>query len=288
MNEHIKILQSLDIWKGVVDIKPLNGGMTNDNYIVKDNAENYVARFAPLNTKILGLSRQKEIKNTRIASENNIGPKVKKYYENTDLLVIEFIEGKILSLEKAQELDIIKKVADLLLKLHSIKDFDGNRSPLQRALNYFNEIKLRNGWMPNNFEEYFNQTKKIIFNLKPNLLCACHLDIMLENIVMCDDGSLKLIDWEYSENSDSRYDLAMYMIKAKLNKEQEDYFLSCYGISEEEDKQDIRKMKTLVTLAEATYGVLQNTISNKTSINYKGYAESELKVLEDLLNPFIL
>lgn len=283
MEEHIKILKSLDIWKGQISVKELVGGMTNDNYLVNDDTGNYVARFAPLNTKILGLDQKKEIKNTQIAFENNIGPKVKKYYENFDLVIFEFIEGNILSADIAKQPDIIRKIAELFLKLHSLTGFCDGRSSLQRVEDYFNEIKSRNGWIPDEVEKYFFKIKNLISNLKTNALCPCHLDIMLENIIVDVNGNLKLIDWEYSENADPRYDLAMYIVKSQLNREQEEYFLSCCGITREEDKKDVRNMKTLVILAEAMYGILQNIISEKMSVNYKAYAESELSILKNLL-----
>src|SRR3989339_966479 len=269
MEEHKKILKLLDIWENDISIKSIDGGLTNNNYFVIDGNKKYIARFAPHNTKILGLNRQKEIQNTKIASENNIGPDVKKYYKNYDLLILEFIEGNILSVGVAQQIDTIKKIAELFLKLHSLAGFSGNRLPLQRAESYFNEVKSRNGWIPDNLEESFIKTKEIISQLKPCVSCSCHLDVMLENVIVCSDGNLKLIDWEYSENADPRYDLAMYIIKAKLNREQEEHLFLCYGINKEEDKQDIRKMKTLVALAEATYGVLQNVISDRISVGYR-------------------
>ena len=34
--KHIQIIKSLPIWKSKIDIKGLDGGITNHNYLVKD------------------------------------------------------------------------------------------------------------------------------------------------------------------------------------------------------------------------------------------------------------
>ena len=37
-NEHNKIIKSLPLWKGEVEIKSLEGGLTNHNFVVNDNS----------------------------------------------------------------------------------------------------------------------------------------------------------------------------------------------------------------------------------------------------------
>ena len=38
-------LSKISLWKGDIDIEPLEGGLTNKNYLIKDKEKKYVARF---------------------------------------------------------------------------------------------------------------------------------------------------------------------------------------------------------------------------------------------------
>ena len=38
-------IKSLPIWKGIIDIKPLEGGITNLNYVVNDSEKKLVVRL---------------------------------------------------------------------------------------------------------------------------------------------------------------------------------------------------------------------------------------------------
>ena len=60
-------------------------------------------------------------------------------------------------------------------------------------------------------------------DLKP-----CHNDALYENFIKSTDGTIYLIDWEYSGMNDPMADFAALFIEANFEKENEDYILDKY------------------------------------------------------------
>ena len=44
-SRNLKILESLPIWKGSIETEKLDGGITNNNFIVNDQGKKYVVRI---------------------------------------------------------------------------------------------------------------------------------------------------------------------------------------------------------------------------------------------------
>ena len=42
---NLKIINSLSVWKGLTKIKKLDGGITNNNFLVSDKEKQYVVRI---------------------------------------------------------------------------------------------------------------------------------------------------------------------------------------------------------------------------------------------------
>lgn len=59
-------------------------------------------------------------------------------------------------------------------------------------------------------------------------LCPCHNDALYENFIKATDGTIYLIDWEYSGMNDPMADFAALFIEADFTKENQDYILDKY------------------------------------------------------------
>lgn len=65
-------------------------------------------------------------------------------------------------------------------------------------------------------------------NLLGVSLTPCHNDLVPENFITASDGSLYLIDWEYSGMNDPHWDLAALFLESQFSEEAQAYFLSSY------------------------------------------------------------
>src|SRR5688500_10984170 len=80
-------------------IEPLEGGLTNRNYLVDADGEAFVARVAGDDTELLGIDRDQEAACARAAAAAGVGPEVVAYLRDPTLLVTRFAPGEVLTPE---------------------------------------------------------------------------------------------------------------------------------------------------------------------------------------------
>ncbi|MCK4521231.1 MAG: aminoglycoside phosphotransferase family protein [Nanoarchaeota archaeon] len=155
------------------------------------------------------------------SKENNViitkAPSKKEY----TLLRYELLDGNL-------NLELIKKIAIALKKLHTIKQGDFNKELFEKANIDF--------WYKELAKEYPKVIEKLIENLNQEK-CLTHADFNPKNIVVFEDG-FYIIDWEKAFISSPEHDignmLAHFVIKG-IHLGREDYlkvpeiFLEAYG-----------------------------------------------------------
>lgn len=273
LKKHAALIRKLPLWHNPVT-EPLGGGMTNFNYLVTGGKKKYVARFALKSNVLLGLDRKREVANTRIAFALGIGPKIVKFFPKQNCLVVEYIEGSIFNSDQGRKPENIRKMARLFKKLHTGPKFRGKFDPFAVIEDYVAVAKSRKSWMPSDIDRSLTKLhalKKIIGPFQ--LQYPCHLDLVLENIVST-KKNLKLIDWEYSANSDPRFDLAMFSVKGKFDARHDKALLGAYGIKI--SPAQFAAMKAIVHFREGSWGLVQLAVS-KIPYNYKKYAKDNIR-----------
>ena len=75
-------------------VRPLEGGITNRNFLVNFGGDEYVVRLPGKDTNLLGIDREAERLATSKAAELGIGPKVAAMFEEPPCLVTCFVEGR--------------------------------------------------------------------------------------------------------------------------------------------------------------------------------------------------
>ena len=94
--DQIKIkLQALPFFKGSLDLKFIEGFMTNDSYIATDDNNRYIVKIG--GNKYYGVTRSYEIKASQAGYRAGISPKV-IYYDDR-ILIFEYIHSKHLTPE---------------------------------------------------------------------------------------------------------------------------------------------------------------------------------------------
>src|SRR5205085_1810857 len=136
MKDHLKIINSLPLWNNPIKIEELHGGITNFNYLVHDKNNKFVTRFASPSNNLLGLNREREINNMKIATSLGIGPKFIEFFPQYNLLIVEYIEGKVLTPATARNPEQIKQIATILKKLHNGPKFEGTFNPFRTIKEY--------------------------------------------------------------------------------------------------------------------------------------------------------
>ena len=207
------------------------GGMSNKNFRVDFEGKSYVLRV-PGNGSEGMVERSNEEYNAIESCKLGVNPPIRYFDATTGIKLADFIENaETLNSATIQRHDNMRKIAKIYQTVHN------SRIRLKNEFNIFREIEkydsliecagsdMYEGWQIVRsqvmaLEEYLNQ---LGVDLKP-----CHNDALYENFIKATDGTIYLIDWEYSGMNDPMADFAALFIEAGFEKENEDYILDKY------------------------------------------------------------
>jgi len=230
----------------ITDIKNLKAGMTNKSFGFSVKGQKYIFRLPGEGTEVL-INRKQEweaysaVKNLGISdeviyfSEEN-GYKISKYYDarNTD----------------ARNRDDLEESMKVLRKFHNSKIKTGNCFIIADEIDrYLFLCKERNAVLYSDNDETYKKMKYLIditdkMNVTPVL---CHIDSNPDNYIRLDDGSVKIIDWEYAGMCDPIMDISMYSIYSYYSKPEMDELLNIY-LERESDKNETVRLYSYAAL----------------------------------------
>lgn len=222
------IFPDKDISKAVIN---QIGGMSNKNFKVDLEGKSYVLRIPGNGTEGM-VERVNEAFNAAEASKLGINPPIRYFNAVTGVKLADFVENaETLNPATIQHHENMRKIAKIYQTIHN------SRIRLRNEFNIFHEIEkydilikkaganMYDGWESVRsrvmaLENYLNY---LGVDLRP-----CHNDALYENFIKSADGTIYLIDWEYSGMNDPMADFAALFIEANFEKENEDYILDKY------------------------------------------------------------
>jgi len=178
------------------------GSITNQTFKVTAGTESYVVRIAGQTTRYL--DRAVEARNAAIAADLGLTPAI--LFLDDTLLVTRFVTGsRPLSAADLNDPKLLLQVAVLLARLqHSQVPFAGERHPFGEIDRYLGQYAhprataLRRAAQP--------VEAALARAAKP--LVPAHIDAGVANFLLGGDGSLMLVDWEFSSMADPAWDVA--------------------------------------------------------------------------------
>jgi len=199
----------VSLWRGkAVQVSPLSGGLTNENYLVEAGGKRYVMRLPGTSTELLSIDRDNEVHNARAAASTGIGPTVLEHIPQLNIMVLEFIQGPTMSAQALQSAAMARRMAESFTRLHAaprfLKDFDMFRL-IEAYLRIVEEHGVR---IPLDYRERLPLVAEIERAVRVGALpsVSCHNDLLCENFI--DDGRcLRIVDYELSGNNDPCFDL---------------------------------------------------------------------------------
>ena len=214
-----KIVDDNDkIFKDIKNISKINVGFTNSVYFADDK---YIIKICK--NKENEVKFKNEIEFYKSNADNKYIPKMYSFYISTSnddfsYEIIEKINGKSLylvwhELDENKRKEIVKEIVNMMKSFHSIKgeSYDWAlyiNEKLERNFNKCFDLKL------------FSQTEKdmaeqILKNINDYLKSSdfrlVHSDIHFDNIIYCNDGQIKIIDFETSLYAPIDYELDIFL-----------------------------------------------------------------------------
>ena len=278
----------LDFWSSPVDPVPLEGGITNTNFIVEDQGERFVVRVGD-DIPIHGVMRFNETAAARAAHAAGISPEIVFHAEG--LLIMRFIEGYTLTEADVRQQKNLERIIKLIKACHTKipKYLKGPMLvfwPFHVCRSYILTAREGNSRMMNSLGYFTNindELEQVIGEVK---IIFGHNDLLAANFI--DDGQrLWLVDWDYAGFNTGLFDLAGLASNNELTLEQEDWILETYY----QRPVTVRKRRRLaamkcVSLLRETLWSIVSEIHSTISFDYENYTQKNLTRLEQAYDAF--
>ncbi|MEN9507167.1 MAG: hypothetical protein RI958_3093 [Actinomycetota bacterium] len=269
-------------WRGrPVDIGRLGGGITNHNFVVTVDGEQFVVRIPGEHTELLGIDRTHEAVATRQAAELGIAPEVVGELPGVGTLITRLAPG--LSADDRSVDDRLEDVVDLLTRFHHSGTLP-SRFPVHRVVErHARDAATRGVTPPPAFEHLQRRSRAIeaAFARSADRPVPCHNDLLPANVLVGDDR-VWLIDFEYAGMNDAFFDLANLSINCGFDPGNDERLLRHrFGAVTNRSWARLQLMKVMSEFREGMWAVVQQVISS-IDTDFATYASERLERAEHL------
>ena len=272
----IEKIKSLNIWKNDLTINPLEGGITNLNFLVNHGDQKLVVRLGQDIPEHL-VFRSNEINVSKAAYEIGVSPKL--IHSELGVLVLEFIESETLDPKGVQK--NLERIMPVIKKIHNeIPNFLSGQPAIFWVFHvikyYANFLRSNQSSHLDKIDDLLNKASKLEKLSSPQGIVFGHNDFLAANFL--DDGSkIWVVDWEYGGFNDPLFDIGGLASNNDFSQDLEKEALEMYY--EKTLTNDVlfkyNSMKTASLLRETMWSMVSE-ITSKLEFNYGEYTQENL------------
>ena len=280
----LDIINGIPIWKGNIEIKKLEGGITNENYLVINNKNRYVVRLGKDIPEHL-VSRSNELIASKAAAKCGLSPDV--IYHSEGILVLDFIKSKTLTNKDIKK--NITKIIPIIKKIH--KEMPNNVYGQSQIFwvfhvihNYAKFLKDKNSQHIKILDTLVKKSQQIENISSPFEIVFGHNDLLSANFL--DDGSrIWVIDWEYAGYNTPLFDLGGLASNNNFEIKEEIFLLENYFEKKINDRLLLQynSMKCASLLRETMWSMVSE-ISSTIDFNYYQYTQKNMINFNEAFN----
>ena len=269
-------VRGLAIWKGLKEIMPLKGGVSNASFTVSDASGKYVARVGE-DYPFHQVSREREAIASRAAFDAGLSPEV--VHTEPGIMVARFLDARTYG--EAEVRDNAGACVDIVRRCH--RDM-GKRISGQGAIfwvfqiirDYAHALKAGNHRHVPDLPRLMAIVDEFEAAQVPLPIVFGHHDLLPSNFM--DDGQrLWLIDWEYGAFGTAMFDLANIAANNSFDARGEAVILESYfGSPTAAVERAFHAMKAASALREAIWGMVSELHLNAPGVDYAAYAAEYL------------
>ena len=286
--DYFKRVESLNCWEHTIHCEPIEGGITNRNFLVEHGNEKFFVRLG-VDIPEHGVYRFNELAASRAAHKCGISPEV--VYAETGAMVLRFINGKTLEPENLRNISTLKKVVPLLKTCHQQMPLYLPGSSLifwvfQVIRGYVNTLKGSKSRMIQKLSRFLEINHELEKSVGTIDLFFGH-NVLLSGNFIEDNNRLWLVDWDYAGFNSPLFDLANLASNNEYAQGLERELLEMYFKSEGAD--DLWKryfaMKCASLLRESMWSMVSE-IYSKLDFDYVQYTAENLERFENTFAEF--
>ena len=276
-----QLISSIPIWQNKIIISKIDGGITNQNFLVTDSNKKYFVRVGEDIPEHL-VSRSNELNSSIAAASLGIAPEV--IYNNENLQVIKFIESKTLN-----DKDVKEKIEDIILLIRKVhKEIPKKLNGQSFIFWVFHVIRHYSNYLENNKSKYSSMLSDLLIKSQileekssPYEIVFGHNDLLPANFL--DDGNrLWLIDWEYAGYNTPLFDLGGLSSNNNFNPKEEIFLLENY-FEKKINPQLLNQYNCLkcASLLRETMWSMVSEITSNIDFDYANYTNENLLKFEE-------
>jgi thiamine kinase-like enzyme len=210
-------------------LQELSGGLTNRNVKVITPDAVYVARCTDTGSNLLGIDRDEEFHNTKMAEQAGVGAPVIDYRPDLGILLLGYLNGKTLCNDDFQREGVVAKVAAGCRELHRGPRFRSRFDMFERQPRYLKTVRDNGFKIPFDYLDHadtFAQIEKAL-TATDQTTVPCNNDLLAGNFI--EDGErVWIIDYEYAGNNDPCFELGNIWSECGLSIDQLDELVTAY------------------------------------------------------------
>lgn len=210
------------------DIRCLKSGMTNQSFLFQVGGKHYICRIPGKGTSLL-INRRQEAAVYDVIRPLGLAEQILYLDQETGYKISEYYEGSRNA--DAANWDDMAKCMSTLHRFHDTALTVKHRFDIRERIDFYENLCMaHHGTL---FEDYhmvrgwMNELMDRMDELhRPQVLS--HIDSNVDNFLFLPDGTVKLIDWEYSGMCDPLMDIGMCAIYSYYTEADADHLLRLY------------------------------------------------------------
>ena len=275
------IARSVPGWaSGELGIEPLEGGITNRNFVVTRAGERFVLRVPGKDTELLGIDRANEARAATLAAEAGVGPLVVAFLPESGCFVARFVDGDHIPMADLRRDDVLGSVVGSLRRFHLCPPIPSTFNVFRVVEIYAETATARGVAPPPAFSDAHELAARIeaAFAVNPSPLTTCHNDLLNANFLRDGDHTW-IVDYEYAGMGDPFFDLGNLAVNNDLDADADELLLAhAFGDVRDRHRARLALMRLMSDFREAMWGVLQQAISTLDE-DFEAYAAKHFERL---------
>ncbi|KAB2870603.1 MAG: phosphotransferase family protein [Bauldia sp.] len=280
-------IEALPIWSGPIRISPLTGGISNESWLVEDDAGGHVVRIGK-DFPFHHVLRDRELMTARAAEEAAFAPAVE--YAEPGIMVCRHLRARTYG-----EADVranIGRIAALVRAFHETMPHHVSGPgfmfwPFHVVRDYARTLREGGSRMVGRLPSYLALADELEAVQTPLPIVFGHNDLLPTNLL--DDGErLWLIDFEYAGFSTAMFDLAGLSSNAGFSPEESEALLAAYfGRAPDEPlRRSLAAMQCASLLREAMWSMVSELHLDAPGTDYVAYTQENLRRLDAALDAY--